>query len=73
MINLKIEDFKDEEETILWKGRPNKYVFVTEKIFTPLAIFAIIWLVFDCGFLAFFFTTTFQHDEMKILYYDLAF
>ena len=64
---MKIEDFKDEDETILWKGKPNKYVFVTEKIFTPLAIFAIIWMLFDIGFLAFFFTTVLQEEEMKFM------
>lgn len=64
---MKIEDFKNEDEIILWKGKPNKYVYIAERIFTPLAIFALVWILFDGGFLAFFFTTTFQHDEMKFM------
>ena len=68
---MKIEDFKVEDEVVLWKGKPNKSVYVKEQIFTPLAIFALIWLVFDCGFLAVFFTNIFTHDEMHFMAYIL--
>ena len=49
---MKIETFKDESEQILWKGKPVKSVFIKEKIFSPFAIFAIIWLMFDIAFMS---------------------
>ena len=51
---MKIEDYKNDNERILWKGKPNKSVFISERIFTPLAIFAAIWLIFDIGFISVF-------------------
>ncbi len=53
---MKIEDYKNDDEVILWRGKPNKDVYIKERIFTPLAIFALIWLIFDVGFLAIIFT-----------------
>ena len=52
---MDIESFKNAEETILWKGKPNKGVFIKEQIFTPLLIFALIWLAIDAGFILGFF------------------
>ena len=48
---MRIEDYKSNEEMVLWKGKPNKSVYIKEKIFTPLAIFALIWMVFDMAFI----------------------
>ena len=42
---MKIEDFRENDERILWKGKPVKSVYLKEQIFSPLLIFAIIWLV----------------------------
>ena len=56
---MKIETFKDDSEQILWKGKPVRSVFIKEKIFTPLAIFALLWLMFDIIFLS---TIFFQED-----------
>lgn len=39
------------EETILYEGKPDKKCFIFESIFNPLLPFAIIWAIFDAGFL----------------------
>lgn len=39
------------DETVLYEGRPDKKCFIFESIFNPLLPFAIIWAVFDAGFL----------------------
>ena len=53
---MNIESFKDNDERILWKGKPVKSVYLKEQIFSPLLIIAIIWLILDlgiiCGILA---------------------
>jgi len=38
-------------EKILWQGRPNKKCFIFEAIFNPLLPFALIWGLFDFGFI----------------------
>ena len=48
---MKIEQFKEENEEILWKGKPVKSVFIKERIFSPLAVFAIIWFIAESGFI----------------------
>ena len=53
---MKIEDYKNEDENILWQGKPNKSVYIRDRIFTPLALLALVWLIFDAGFIAFIFT-----------------
>jgi len=53
---MNIENYKNSDEVILWKGKPNKQVFIKERIFTPLAIFALIWLLFDIAVLSIIFT-----------------
>ena len=35
------------DETILWRGKPDKKCFVLEAIFNPMLIFAIIWGAID--------------------------
>ena len=37
------------DETILWRGKPDKKCFVLEAIFNPMLIVAIIWGAFDFG------------------------
>ena len=39
------------DETILYEGKPDKKCFLFESIFNPLLPVAIIWAVFDLGFL----------------------
>lgn len=39
------------DETILYEGKPDKKCFVFESIFNPLLPIAIIWAIFDMGFL----------------------
>lgn len=46
---MKIEVFKTNEENVLWTGKANKAVYIKECIFTPLLLFALIWLAIDCG------------------------
>ncbi|MBR5712962.1 MAG: PH domain-containing protein [Lachnospiraceae bacterium] len=38
-------------EQVYWRGKPDRKCFVLECIFNPLLIFALIWLVFDLGFI----------------------
>lgn len=52
---MRIEDYKNDDENILWKGKPNKSVYIKERIFTPLALLALVWLIFDVGFISFLF------------------
>ena len=52
---MKIEAFRNDSETILWTGKPNKKVFIKESIFSPLLIIAAIWLAVDAGFIFGFF------------------
>lgn len=52
---MNIESYKNPDEVILWKGKPNKSVFIKEQIFTPLMIFALLWLAVDAGFIFGFF------------------
>lgn len=39
------------DETILYEGKPDKRCFIFESIFNPLLPVAIIWAIFDGGFL----------------------
>lgn len=39
------------DETILYEGKPDKKCFIFESNFNPLLLFAIIWAIFDAGFL----------------------
>ena len=49
-----IEELKSmvgADETVLYEGKPNKKCFIFESIFNPLLPIAIIWAIFDVGFL----------------------
>ncbi len=52
---MNIENYKNNDEVVLWKGKPNKSVYIKERIFTPLALFALVWLMFDIGFMSIIF------------------
>ena len=52
---MKVEAFRNNSESILWTGKPNKSVFVKEQIFSPLLVIALIWLLIDLGFVFGFF------------------
>lgn len=52
---MKIEEFRNSNETIFWKGKPNKSVYIKEQIFSPLFIFALLWLCIDLSFVIGFF------------------
>ena len=38
-----------KNETILWRGKPNKKCFLLESVFNPLLPFALIWALIDFG------------------------
>lgn len=42
-----LETMVGMNETILWKGRPDKKCFILESIFNPLLPFALIWGIID--------------------------
>lgn len=46
-----IEDFINKDEQILWRGKPKKSAFILSSILQMLPI-ALIWLLFDGGFIA---------------------
>lgn len=46
-----IERLINPNEKILYEGKPNKKCFIFESIFNPLLIIAIVWAIFDFGFL----------------------
>ena len=46
---MRIEDFRESNENVLWKGKPVKSVFIKEQIFSPLLLLAAGWLVLDIG------------------------
>ncbi len=48
--NRKAEDFLDSRETILWRGIPKKSAYVLGKTIS-MAPIAIVWLIFDLGFI----------------------
>lgn len=39
------------DETILYEGKPDKKCFIFESVFNPLLPFALLWAVFDIGFI----------------------
>ena len=56
MSSNKIEDLVGADEQILWRGKPKKSAFIWSKICTMLPI-AIIWALFDGGFIYMLSTT----------------
>lgn len=48
---MEINNYINSDEHVLWTGKPNKAVFIKERIFSPLFIVAAIWLMFDLAFI----------------------
>ena len=46
---MKIEQYKHPDEKVLWTGKPNKRVFLKERIFSPFLIIALVWGTIDFG------------------------
>lgn len=57
-----------KNETILWKGKPNKKCFLLESIFNPLLPFAVVWALID--FLVIFFM---RLDSDGVLFFIVPF
>ena len=70
---MNIESFKDNDERILWKGKPVKSVYLKEQIFSPLLIIAIIWLILDLGIICGIFAShgIFQGEYFLIPFFIL--
>lgn len=54
MYGSDLETMIGRDETVLWRGRPDKKCFILESIFNPLLPFALIWAVVDSTFIGFF-------------------
>ena len=52
MIKEELKAAVGNDENILWSGTPDKLCFILEGIFNPLLPFALIWAIFDLGFLS---------------------
>jgi membrane protein YdbS with pleckstrin-like domain len=48
---MEIKNYINSDEHVLWTGKPNKAVFIKERIFSPLFIVAAVWLMFDLAFI----------------------
>lgn len=59
---MKIEEFKGQDEQVLWKGKPNKSVFIKERLLSPFLFIAAIWLLLDCSIIMF----TFAHFRVNV-------
>lgn len=53
--NAVLYNMLDENEEILWSGKPNLKCFILESIFNPLLPFAVIWALFDGFFISMLF------------------
>lgn len=51
MWGSELEGMVGRDETILWRGKPDKKCFVFESIFNPMLPFALIWAIVDFGIL----------------------
>lgn len=49
MVGSELEMMVGKEETILWRGRPDRKCFILESIFNPMLPFAVLWAVIDFG------------------------
>ncbi len=56
-----MEDFLDGEEQVLWRGKPKKSAYILGSVFNMLP-FALVWLLFDGGFIATFVATKIYVD-----------
>ena len=51
---MKLREQISTGERVLWEGKKDTKVSVFEAIFNPLMPFALIWFIFDMGFIAVF-------------------
>ncbi len=51
MWDSNLELMVGNDETVLWRGKPNKKCFILECIFNPMLPFAIVWALFDSVFI----------------------
>lgn len=61
----------NENEKILYEGKPNKKCFIFESIFNPLLPFALIWALIDFGFIGSSFSSMNMGNNM--LYFLIPF
>lgn len=54
MYDSDLETMVGRDETVLWRGRPEKKCFILESIFNPFLPFALIWAVIDGVFITAF-------------------
>mgnify|MGYP003298229842 CR=1 FL=1 len=59
-----LNDILDQDETILWQGKPQKFSYTINSI-KPLLLFGIIWLLFD-GAMILFMTFSGAFSEMPL-------
>lgn len=52
-----LEAMVGRNETILWRGKPNKKCFILESVFNPMLPFALVWALFDLVFIGGIFLT----------------
>lgn len=52
-----LEAMVGRNETILWRGKPDKKCFILESIFNPMLPFALVWALFDLVFIGGIFLT----------------
>ncbi len=48
--SLELADFVDQDEQILWQGKPNKKAYILNAVFRMMP-FALVWLIFDSAFI----------------------
>ena len=65
MYNSDLETMIGKDETVLWRGRPDKKCFILESIFNPLLPFALIWAIFDGTFMGTMFHTMSKAGAMS--------
>lgn len=68
----KIEDVLEEDERILVRLRPNKKVYILERV-TKMLPFALIWLLFDSMFIVMMFITNAFEEDPGILFFVIPF
>ena len=66
-----IEDYKENSERILWKGKPNKSVYIKERIFSPLALIALVWLIFDTAFIGITFKSSANSIPIMVMFFAM--
>ena len=50
-MNDDLRQMISSNEKVMWEGKPDKKCYIFESIFNPLMPFALIWAIFDFGFI----------------------